>query len=230
MTRTDQNQGRNTAKPVGNLVPLPEVIPVFPLSGAVLLPRNELPLNIFEPRYLDMVRDAMGGTRIIGMIQPSQNDRLADKPALYDIGCAGRITAFKETEDGRFLITLQGISRFRVVEELDCTTRYRQVRADYGEFVDDRRIPAERADVDRTGLEERLRRYLDQLGLAADWKAFHAASDERLVNSLAVICPFEASEKQALLEADSLSRRAQTMMALMDFSVAEGDNGIRPQH
>ncbi len=211
-----------------NNSPLPPAVPVFPLTGALLLPRGVLPLNIFEPRYLAMVRDAMAATgaaaRIIGIIQPRPSSRGGDDPPqLYDVGCLGRITDFRETEDGRILIALTGVTRFRISAELDRTTPYRQVLADYVDFQDDRDDPEALAAAARAGLEDVLKAYLDTQGLAADWDAVKSADDESLVTTLACVCPFDPVEKQALLEADDLQDRAATLTALMTFAAGTGD-------
>lgn len=213
--------------------PLPVAVPVFPLSGALLLPRGILPLNIFEPRYLAMVRDAMAATgaanRIIGIIQPraggepSQPSAGGEPPQLFDVGCLGRIGDYRETDDGRILIALTGVTRFRISAELDRTTLYRQVMADYHEFGDDRDDPEALAAAARAGLEDVLKLYLDAQGLSADWDAVKSADDESLVTTLASVCPFDPVEKQALLEADGLADRAATLTALMTF--AQGGPG-----
>jgi Lon protease-like protein len=204
--------------------PLPTAVPVFPLSGALLLPRGLLPLNIFEPRYLAMVRDAMAAAgaanRIIGMIQPRSG---GETPPLFDVGCLGRISDYRETDDGRMLIALTGVSRFRIQAELDRTTPYRQIMADYHGFRGDRSEPAPLAAAARAGLEDVLRTYLDTEGLSADWEAVRSADDEALVTTLASVCPFDPAEKQALLEASSLGERAATLTALMTF--AQGNSG-----
>ncbi|GGE08986.1 ATP-dependent protease [Polymorphobacter glacialis] len=209
--------------------PLPVAVPVFPLSGALLLPRGILPLNIFEPRYLAMVRDAMAATgaanRIIGIIQPRTE---GEPPPLYAVGCLGRIGDYRETEDGRVLVALTGVSRFRIAAELDRTTLYRQVMADYHDFTEDRDEPDALAAVARAGLEDVLRTYLDTQGLSADWEAVHSADDESLVTTLASICPFDPAEKQALLEADDLADRAATLTALMTFAQGPSGEGDRP--
>ncbi|KPF76401.1 peptidase S16 [alpha proteobacterium AAP81b] len=208
--------------------PLPAAIPVFPLTGALLLPRGMLPLNIFEPRYLAMVRDAMAAAgaaaRVIGMIQPRAE---GDPPPLYDVGCLGRISEFKETDDGRILIALTGVTRFRVAAELDRTTPYRQVLVDYDEYRDDRGEPAPLAAAARAGLEDVLKAYLDTQGLAADWDAVKSADDEALVTTLAAVCPFDPAEKQALLEAEDLPLRAATLTALMTFAAGSGSGTLQ---
>ncbi len=210
--------------------PLPVAVPVFPLTGALLLPRGVLPLNIFEPRYLAMVRDAMAATgaanRIIGIIQPrGQGDDDGTPPELYGVGCLGRISDYRETDDGRILIALTGVSRFRIQAELDRTTLYRQVMADYHGFRGDRGEPEPLAAVARAGLEQVLRSYLDDQGLSADWEAVRAADDEALVTTLASVCPFDPAEKQALLEASDLPDRAATLTALMTFAQGTGTGG-----
>jgi Lon protease-like protein len=211
-----------------NAEPLPVAVPVFPLTGALLLPRGVLPLNIFEPRYLAMVRDAMAASgaahRIIGIIQPRSD---GEPPPLFDVGCLGKISDYRETEDGRILIALTGVSRFRIQAELDRTTLYRQVMADYHGFGNDRAEPDPLAAAARAGLEEELRAYLDLNGLSADWEAVKAADDESLVTTLASVCPFDPVEKQALLEADGLPGRAATLTALMTFAQGLGVGGGR---
>jgi len=209
--------------------PLPAAVPVFPLTGALLLPRGVLPLNIFEPRYLAMVRDAMAATgaanRIIGIIQPRT---AGEPPPLYDIGCLGRISDYRETDDGRILIALTGVSRFRIQAELDRTTLYRQVMVDYLGFGDDRDDPDALAAAARAGLEQVLQAYLDAKGLSADWDAVKTADDEALVTTLASVCPFDPAEKQALLEAEDLADRAATLTALMTFAHGLGGADQRP--
>lgn len=203
--------------------PLPSAVPVFPLNGALLFPRGVLPLNIFEPRYLSMVQDAMAAkgsaNRIIGMIQARGE---GEPPPLFNVGCLGRITDFRETDDGRILIALMGVSRFRVGAELDRATLYRQVLADYHGFNDDRDEAAALGPAARAGLEDVLRSYLDAQGLAADWEAVQNADDESLVTTLACVCPFDPAEKQALLEAPDLSERTATLTALMTFAAGPG--------
>ena len=204
-------------------LPLPATVPVFPLTGAVLFPRGVLPLNIFEPRYLAMVRDAMAATgaahRIIGMIQPKG---AGDPPPLYRVGCLGRISDYRETDDGRILIALVGVSRFHVGAELERGTLYRQVMTDYHGFADDRDDSDALDPATRASLEDALRPYLDARGLAADWEAVQSADDEGLVTALAGALPFDPAEKQALLEAPNLAERAQTLAALMSFAAGPG--------
>lgn len=205
---------------------LPEVIPVFPLRSALLLPRGEMPLNVFEPRYLAMVEDAIKGHRIIGMIQPdldAEDDE--DRPDLVRVGCAGRLTAIGETGDGRYLVTLTGVARFRTVEELRVGTPYRQVRAAYNDFAIDL-APGEGQDaVDRDALLKTLKDYLAANSLEADWDGIRRAPNEALVNALAMMSPFGPREKQALLEASDLKSRAEILVAVteMDLARARGD-------
>jgi len=199
---------------------LPQVIPVFPLEGAILLARGQLPLNIFEPRYLNMVDDAMAGDRIIGLIQPSGGPPTL--PGLSAVGCAGRITSFAETSDGRYLITLTGVARFRVVTELPSKGPYRQVRAAYDLFADDLTPPPGDLEFDREVFLDALRAYLETRALDIDWETAESAPVEALVNSLAMALPFEPAEKQAMLEAPDLLDRAAVLTALLRIDAADG--------
>jgi len=199
---------------------LPPVIPVFPLTGALLLPRAELPLNIFEPRYLAMVDAALGGARLIGMVQPDEAAPASARgPALHKVGCVGRLTEFSETGDGRYLITLTGICRFRIAEELAVTTPYRQVRIDTASFAFDF-APAGEGEVDRAALLEALAAFLDANRLEADWDGIREAGTETLVNTLSVMSPYGALEKQALLEAETLKARADMLVAITQMLLA----------
>lgn len=204
---------------------LPLVIPVFPLDGVLLLPGGQLPLNIFEPRYLNMLDDAMSGERIIGMIQTRAGGD-HQRPALAPVGCAGRVTSFAETSDGRYLITLTGVCRFRAGEELPVRTPYRQVRADFAPYEADLREEAAgtrtATEIDR--LMVALRRYLDHRGLAIDWGDAEAAPSDALINSLAMALPFDPMEKQALLEAETIFERKATLTALLEIDAAGGDD------
>lgn len=206
-------------------VDLPQVIPVFPLPGAILLPRGQLPLNIFEPRYLNMIDDAMAGDRIIGLIQPAGGP--ADLPSLTAVGCAGRITSFAETSDGRYLITLTGVCRFRVASELSSPTPYRQVRATFGSFEADLSSPIDDG-FDREAFLDALRAYLERRQLEIDWDTAGGAPQEALINSLAMALPFEPAEKQALLESPTLEDRCQTLTALLQIDAAESGDGDSP--
>lgn len=204
---------------------LPDIIPVFPLTGVLLLPRGKLPLNIFEPRYLAMVTDALATPhRLIGMIQPTDPESTEATPDLFRIGCAGRITSFSETEDGRNLITLSGLTRFAVVEEVESVLGYRRVRARWDEFTTDFDEEEVRG-FDRERLLEALKQFLKLHAIAADWDSIQQTPDERLVTSLAMICPFTPPEKQALLESANLGDRAATMTALIEMALVDQGGG-----
>lgn len=208
---------------------LPQVIPVFPLDAVLLLPHGQLPLNIFEPRYLNMVDDAMGAERMIGMIQTrAGGDR--DRPRLASIGCLGRITRFAETSDGRYLITLTGVCRFAAGAELPLRGPYRQIRADYAPFEADLRDVADDDGFDRMLFLHALKAYLERRALDVDWEAAKTAPGDALVNSLAMLLPFEAAEKQALLEAMTLAERREALIALMQIDAAgrSGDDDPQP--
>lgn len=204
---------------------LPATIPVFPLEGVLLLPRTQLPLNIFEPRYLQMVDDVLRGSRIIGMIQPDEESEGSDpiKPNLMKVGCAGRLTSYTETGDGRLHITLTGIARFRIVDELEAMTPYRQCAVEYEEFADDLKPEHEAEKVSRDRLLEVLKEYLDASGLQADWRAIKLSTNEALVNSLSIISPYGPREKQALLEARTLEDRNQMLIALTEVALQQAD-------
>ena len=204
---------------------LPEIIPVFPLPGVLLLPFGELPLNVFEPRYLAMCDAALGGPRLIGMIQPEDPETTASDPALCRVGCAGRITRFRETLDNRYLITLTGLCRFAVVEEYAQKDGYRRMRVDWGVFGSDFKTP-DAGGVPRERLMPVLRDYCRANNLAADWKSIEKAPGAQLVTTLAMLCPFGAREKQALLETEDLAARAELMISLMAMAVLErNDSG-----
>jgi Lon protease-like protein len=207
---------------------LPRALPVFPLTGVLLLPRGRLPLNIFEKRYLAMFDDAIGGDRLIGMIQPSDPHSGDMAPPLYSVGCAGRITSFNETGDGRYLVALDGVARFRIGEELPLHRGYRRVIPDWSAYAAD--LIEDDGAVDRQRLIELLRAYFRQHQLSANWEAIEQTPDERLVTSLAMICPFEPPEKQALLEAGCLSDRAKLMMSLLEIAIAGHYESDSPRH
>ena len=204
---------------------LPQVIPVFPLPGAILLPRGQLPLNIFEPRYLNMIDDAMAGDRIIGLIQPAGGP--ARLPSLTAVGCAGRITSFAETSDGRYLVTLTGVCRFRVTNELPSQTPYRQCRAAFATFESDLSVPSGEG-FDRDAFLDALKAYLERRQLEIDWETAGAAPQEALINSLSMALPFEPAEKQALLESATLAERCGVLTALMQIDAAEMGDGDTP--
>jgi Lon protease-like protein len=206
---------------------LPEVIPVFPLAGALLLPRGQMPLNIFEPRYLAMVDDSLrDGHRLIGMIQPDPaRPGSEDKPNLFRVGCVGRITQLAETGDGRYLMQLTGIARFKVEEELAVATAYRQCRVNYMPFVDDFVARKGEEEVDREALLESLSAFLKANNLKTDWDGIQNAPNEALVNALAMMSPYGAAEKQALLEAPDLKRRAEILVAVTEIELAKKTAG-----
>ena len=200
----------------------PEAIPVFPLPGALLLPRGRLPLNIFEPRYLAMVDDALKTDhRFIGMIQPRCCDTSKKGRALYDIGCAGRIVTFSETDDGRYLIALAGVSRFRVSQEIEGFQPYRRIEPEWEPFRLDRKRPQQDdPDFDKKGFLTLVNRYFKAKSLDTDWDALGEADEETIVNALSMMCPFAAGEKQALLEADDLTARRRTLETLLTIDAA----------
>lgn len=208
---------------------LPGRFPIFPLTGALLLPGGNLPLNIFEPRYLQMVRDAMQTDKVIGMIQPAE-EAAGDGPApVYRTGCAGRIGNFRETEDGRFLITLTGIARFDVAEELSVTTPYRQIVADFDRWRHDLN-PEPPTDALRGELLGALKGFFELHEISADWSTIETAPLAGLVTSLAMICPFEPNEKQAVLEARDMNAQASLLTALMQMSAPPGDGETSVRH
>ena len=207
---------------------LAEVIPVFPLAGALLLPRGQMPLNIFEPRYLEMIDDALRLThRLIGMIQPdtAHPGPEESRPHLFRVGCVGRITQFAESGDGRYLIQLTGIVRFRVAEELVVPTPYRQCRVFYNDFIDDFTARKGESAVDRPHLLQALRQFLDVNNLKADWDGIENAPNEALVNALAMMSPYGSAEKQALLEAPDLKSRAEMLIAMTEMELAKKNTG-----
>ena len=203
---------------------LPRILPVFPLAGVLLLPEGRLPLNVFEPRYLAMVEDALGWGRLIGMIQPSATVEDGQEPPLYDTGCAGRISSFSETEDGRIVMTLVGVCRFHVTSEVESVRGYRRVAADWEMFRTDLDEMTE-VHLDRPRLFAVLKPYLKLHNMDLNWKAIEGADDRNLTVSLPMVCPFEPSEKQALLECADSASRANTLITLMEMSVADRQNG-----
>jgi uncharacterized protein len=209
---------------------LPETIPVFPLPGALLLPRGQMPLNIFEPRYLAMVDDSLrDGHRLIGMIQPDTAHRGPEqKPNLYRVGCAGRITQLAETGDGRYLLQLTGVARFRIEEELSVATAYRQCRVTYAPFAVDFVARKGEEAVDRKTLLEALQAFLKANNLKADWQGIESAPNEALVNALAMMSAYGSAEKQAMLEAPDLKTRAEILIAVTEIELAKGKNEDEP--
>jgi len=204
---------------------LPAEFPIFPLAGALLLPHGKLPLNIFEPRYLAMVEDALGAQRCIGMIQPDEMRRPGEMgPALYRVGCLGRVVSFSETDDGRYLVTLAGLCRFEVLEELGMRRGYRRVLAGFVPFAAD--LDEDEAPLaDRAALLAALRTYFQAHGFEANWSAIDAMDDDALVTTLAMVCPFGPAEKQALIEAAPGTERAATLLTLLRMGAHEPHTG-----
>ena len=206
---------------------LPDTIPVFPLPGALLLPRARLPLHVFEPRYLQMLDDVLKtDNRLIGMVQPFEGQ---GGDQLHKIGCSGRVTAFSETEDGRYMITLSGASRFRILNEVDGFTPYRRCRVSWQGF--DRDLGGVEKDeaFDRPEVMESLGKFFEHSGLSTDWESLQDAEEELLINSLSMLCPFGPEEKQALLEAPSLKTRRETLNTLIAYSLRDGPGEERMQ-
>ncbi|MFO1119014.1 MAG: LON peptidase substrate-binding domain-containing protein [Rhodospirillales bacterium] len=203
---------------------LPPTIAVFPLEGALLLPHGQMPLHIFEPRYRNMIEDALGNGRMLGMVQPrtAQPQPVPDHVEIFETGCAGRIVSFAETDDGRFLITLKGICRFRVSEELPLFRGFRRVVPDYAAFSRDLE-PASEKGIDRPRLLSAARAFLMLKNIACDWQAAEAASSQALITSLAMSCPFEPEEKQALLESADLLRRSELLISLLEMAALTAD-------
>ncbi len=207
---------------------LPVAIPVFPLTGALLLPRTELPLNIFEPRYLQMFEDAMSGPRIVGMIQP-QIDDSKDVPSLQSIGCVGRITSYTEAPNSRLLVTLTGVARFRIKKELKAKLPYRTVQADYAPFAIDFVTAKDVDQVNRPALLKAFRDFLEANNMTTNWEDVEAVGTEQLVNTLSLMSPYPAQDKQALLEAPDLKTRADVLVALTELALNRQTKGSRLQ-
>jgi Lon protease-like protein len=207
---------------------LPDALPLFPLNGVLLLPRGTLPLNVFEPRYLAMVDAALGQGRTIGIVQPAADGTpglsAPDGTNLYRTGCAGRIVAFQETGDGRYMIELRGMCRFDIAEELEMRDGYRRVRPDYAPFAGDL-APAAPVAIDRERLLAGLKGFFEQRSIAADWDALAQTPDERLVTTLSMVCPFEPADKQVLLESRDLEARCKLLIGLLESALREGGDG-----
>lgn len=203
---------------------LPDTIPIFPLPGALLLPRARLPLHIFEPRYLAMVDDTLKTqSRLIGMIQPFEAPGKPDR--LHAVGCAGRLSGFSETEDGRYMLTLSGMSRFRVIEEVEGFTPYRRCDVSWTGFERDLGAPEKDPGLERGPFLDLLNRFFQAQGLSTDWDAVREAEDELLINSISMLCPFPPEDKQALLEAPTLVKRRETLVTLIEFALLGGETG-----
>lgn len=210
-------------------IDLPDTVPIFPLPGALLLPRARLPLHLFEPRYLAMFDDALKTPeRLIAMVQPREVPGSEEK-RLHCIGCAGRITAFSETEDGRYMITLTGLSRFRVVREVPGFTPYRRAEVNWTGFDRDRGEAESDPGLDRAPFLDLLGRYFAAMELSTDWGSLKEAEDELLINSLSMLCPFEPEDRQALLEAPTLTTRRETLVTLFEFALRGGNSEEKMQ-
>ena len=208
---------------------LPQSLPVFPLSSALLLPLGQLPLNIFEPRYVQMVEDAMATNRMIGMVQPKSGQDGNDHPTLQKTGCAGKIIEFSEAPDGRFLITLSGVYRYDIVEELATTKDYRIIKPDWHPYKTDF-TRYKTLDLDRKKLKDLMKNYFEQNTMDCDWYAFDNAPDGKLITCLSMICPFEPAEKQVLLEASCGKTRADLFMGMLEIAVQSGKAPVSREH
>jgi len=207
---------------------LPAEFAVFPLPGVLLLPGAKLPLNIFEPRYLAMTEDALANGRMFGMIQPDEAQAHGPNgPALYRVGCLGRLSSFSETDDGRFLIQLTGVARFAIAEEVAMQRGYRRVRGDFAAYLADLDLAAPPLDLDRDTIMAALKDYFTRAGIGANWDSIRRIPDAELPTTLAMACPFDPVEKQALLEAATDANRASTLLALLRMGSAGPDNGPR---
>ncbi len=222
--------GRGTANTTSGL---PSTLPIFPLNGVLLLPRGQLPLNVFEPRYLNLVNDALGAGRLIGMIQPMQSGgsgmSSSDTTPLYSVGCCGRITSFQEQDDGRFFINLRGVCRFRVDRELPIKDGYRRVASDFAPFHGDLAEPKD-THVEAERLIAGLRTYFRAREISADWDSISKAPPDTLVTTISMVCPFDAHEKQALLESPSYERRAQHLTGIIESSLNQPDDDNVVRH
>lgn len=199
---------------------LPTTIPVFPLSGAVVFPRAQLPLHIFEPRYLAMVKDVLAGERTIGMVQPRDDTAGQLEPPVYHVGCAGRLTSFQELDNGRNLVTLTGLCRFEIEDELDRMTPYRLFQVRYDNYAQDMATGGDDG-IDRDALLEAVRKYIENQELQSDWESIEKADNETLINALSMLTPFLPKEKQALVEARDLASRAAILMTLLEMAGAQ---------
>ncbi len=210
-------------------IPLPRELPLFPLNGVLLLPRGDLPLNVFEPRYLALVDAALEGGRTIGILQPAAEGAsglsACNGTNLYRTGCAGRIRAFEETEDGRYLIQLRGLCRFDIVGELEMRDGFRRARANYTPYLADLET-ADIAGIDRDRLISGMKGYFDARNLAANWDALAETSDERLITTLAMVCPFDPAEKQVLLESPDIAQRCKLLIGIFEAAMHDAGGNI----
>ncbi|MDX1923523.1 MAG: LON peptidase substrate-binding domain-containing protein [Alphaproteobacteria bacterium] len=203
---------------------LPEIIPIFPLAGVLLLPGGRLPLNIFEPRYLAMIENALAHKRIFGMVQPTGINNPDGSSQVFKVGCAGRIHSFNETDDGRLLISLVGVCRFRIREEVELQHGFRRAKAEWDDYLHDLTETCKPACVDRDKLMQHMKCYFKLQGVAGDWDVIEKTNDNKLITSLAMICPFQPSEKQALLEAKTIEERCRLLTTLMDMALLGEEN------
>ncbi len=214
---SQKNLGPQSGK-LPSLQNLPQSLPIFPLAGVMLLPQGRLPLNIFEPRYLAMTEDALAQGRLLGMVQPSAPSINNQPPPIYSVGCVGRIVTFSETDDGRFLLTLVGVCRFRVQEEIATTRGYRRIVPLWEEFAHDLIDEGGEPQLNRPRLLLALRHYFKANSINASWDSIENAPDEQLITSLCMVCPFGANEKQALIEAPTLAARGELLQTLLEMS------------
>ena len=212
-----------------NYADLPSTLPIFPLDGVLLLPSGRLPLNVFEPRYLAMADDALASDRLIGIIQPTKSESATKVPSVFHTGCAGRISAFSETDDGRYLITLSGVARFDVTEEIDTIRGYRRIVPDWAPYEIDC-LGLGQLKLDKQRLIVALKNYFESKAINPDWDAIDRMGDENLITTLAMICPFGPSEQQALLMAKEIQDRADTMLALIEIATHEVSGTDNVQH
>lgn len=207
-------------RPYRNAGELPAELPLFPLEGALLLPRGQLPLNIFEPRYMAMIDDALAGHRLVAMIQPAPGESQTDLPGLAGVGCVGRITQLAETGDGRYIVSLTGVARFRLGAEIGRSKPYRVATVDFAPYAGDFAEPGAEPEVDRAGIMRALREFAEANELRIDWKGVESAATESLVNALSMMSPFGPKEKQALLEAPDVKTRADVLIAITEMELA----------
>ena len=206
-----------------NLEKFPNNIPIFPLPGALLLPESKLPLNIFEPRYLEMVEESLKSElRLIGMIQPQKKEKIEGDQSLYNIGCAGRISSFSETDDGRYLITLTGVSRFELLKFESKESSYIKGKVNWNKFEDDLAPPKPITDFDKKEFLNTLRKYFESAQISSDWEMLENAEEDVLINSLSMLCPFDPEEKQVLLEAKTLFHRKNILLTLLNLFSEKG--------
>lgn len=227
---TEETSNPTAVKRYGSTADLPTTLRLFPLPGVLVFPRETLPLNVFEPRYLQLVDDVLAGNRLMGLIQPHESDLKKEVPGLQSIGCAARLTGFQETGDGRYLISLTGVCRFEIVRELEEDRLYRSVEVSWERFSDDLSPSEEAGEINRKRLLELVREYLERNNMEANWEVIHQTPDENLINYFCMASPFGIKERQALLEAGTLSERTDMMIALAEVLLARDDDDGLPVH